>query len=247
MRIRNLFLSFLLLAFLSVATAADASPAIVQTCSNGSFGTSITCNTSSSVTAGDVIHAIAYGSNNTSSPAFSGTGSCNVTWHSLTSVATEGYASAYGSIASTGACGVTMTATNTSQIFINIIEMSGVNATIDGHATSTNGSNLSSYTTPTSTTSLSGDMIIASWIANKGNSPGTTTVNAPFTCASGLCGTTNANGGIAWDVQSASGPISATFNKTGTVFGSFLETTAYTATPTPSSPRRVLIGHGITR
>lgn len=207
-----------------------ATPAVVQACANSTFALTVTCNTSSNVTANDVIEVVAYGESVTNAPTISGTGSCNLTWSTLQSQAAQGFTSAYAKVVSTGSCGVTMTITGSSaSIYVDAVEMSGVTTTTDGDSFTTNGNNTASYTTPSITTTADGDMVVALWIANASNSAGSVTVNSPFACASSpsLCGTTNVNGGIATTVQRNHAAITATFNKGGIVFGSVLETTAY--------------------
>lgn len=208
-------------ACLSLAATLAAAPTVVQTCTNSTFGgTSATCSFGSAVASGDVIVVIEGAiSVAPSTPSASG---CSLTWTAIdTDAAGTGGYGGYGSFLATAAGGcstITVAESATGTYRINVIgyDMSGVTATLDAHALQAVTSAPSTFATPSITTIVAGDLVLGAFYEANNSQTSASTVSAPFvkdadyTCCGGAY-----FGGVAHDVQAASGAISATWSNGG--------------------------------
>lgn len=148
---------------------------------------------------------------------------------------------AYGMITSSGTCSVTVTNSTSGLSEVIVHEVGGVNTVTPLDVTSTRGNggfNSNPFSSGTSTTKVAGDYIFGY---------GTGGTNVTFTPGAGYSLEVNGAKGATEDqVQSTAGPISASFTPNASNF--------YTAgmmalEPTAGStlPRRIILGHGVTR
>jgi len=197
--------------------AAATAPSVVQACDAVKIFTanpSANCVMGSNVTSGNKIHVTFFANTAGATPSISSTGAgCSgISWTGGSAVQTftGTFASYYAdaSVAASGACTITGTATGvTADLSIVAVETANDN----GFDVSWDWSALGYQTdplTPSITTSLNNDLILAGFHLSSG---GTATVDSPFTIPTNGK-TTSPIVAVAWNQQTSAGSIAAQFH-----------------------------------
>lgn len=186
------------------AFVAPTGPTVVQTCANANYGTTVICTPTANVSAGHILAVWGYGSGTLTTTAgcgtftVAGTGSTQ-SW----SIAT---------VTTNASCVITVTASTTGSTAIELWELSGVIATVDGTPGFQSGYQASSpYNGPTITTTVNGDLLLAAGYIN-----GVTSliVNSPATSDfSALIATSTESAAMGHYLQTTAGAITPAFSQ----------------------------------
>jgi hypothetical protein len=189
----------------ALAIPAMATPAVVQTCFGTGYQTTAYCSFTNDIAANDVIVLVqmdtSFGAATPATPS-----GCGVTWNLIDEDSSTGFAEFVAADPSGGACSAGVVSTDsTARHNVMGLELSGVTATVDAHGFIYQTA-IGSPTSPTITTTVSGDAVFSA-NADYAGYTATWTVSSPYTkeVDNGSASLGQYSGGVAMVVQTSAG------------------------------------------